>query len=441
MGAVERMKIIIMGAGFAGTHAARELAKLLPKEEDGEIILVDQNNYFLFTPMLTEVVGGQVDTRHVISAVRTLAPRVRFEQGRIDGIDLATKRVTLTTGGMEDGIPGHQRTLEAEHLVIALGSVTDFHGIPGVQEHALTVKSIGDAAAIRNRALALLEAADTEPNAAARRRLLTFVVGGGGFFGVETMAALNDFVRDAAKHYPRVTATEMRTVLVHPGKRLLPELSGDLATHAHQKLRQRGVEVHLNTKITGAGEDHVELEGGQRIDSHLLVWAAGVTPSPVVGVLDCKRGEHGGIVVDTCCRIPDHPGTWALGDCAEVPRPGGKKTYAPTAQNATREGTLVARNIVAVLGGQQPRPFAYKPIGELAIVGSRSGVAKVYGLHLSGIVAWAMWRVVYLAKIPRMSKRVRVGLDWLLDLLFEGEIAEAPGARSPAAVVDAASQS
>lgn len=430
MSATARTKVIIMGAGFAGTHVARELSRRLPKEE-GQIILIDQNNYSLFTPLLTEVVGGQVDTRHVINAVRTLAPRVHVEQGRVDSIDLAAKRVTITTGGLENGIPGHQRTLAAEHLVIALGSVTNFHDIPGVREHALTVKSVGDAAAIRNRALALLEAADMEPDAAARRLLLTFVVGGGGFSGVETMAALNDFVRDAATHYPRITADQMRTVLVHPGKQLLPELSSALASYAQQKLRQRGVEIHLNTKIGGAGPDYVELEGGQRIATRLLIWAAGVMPSPVIGALDCQRGDHGGIVVDACCRVPDHPGVWALGDCAEVPQPGGQKSYAPTAQNATREGALVARNIVAAMRGQKPRPFVYKPVGELAIVGSRSGVARIYGLHLSGVVAWVLWRGVYLAKMPRMSKRVRVGLDWLLDLLFDREIAAAPGARSP----------
>lgn len=421
--------IAVLGAGFAGINVARELARLLPKE-DAHITLVDQNNFTLFTPMLTEVAGGQVDTRHVLSATRLLSPRVRFMQGRVDGVDLSTKRISLTTGGNEPGLPETQQTLMADQLVIALGSVTNFHHIPGIEEHALTIKSVGDAATIRNRVLALLEAADAEPEAEQRRALLTFVVGGGGFSGVETMAALNDMAREAVAHYPHIDASEIRTILAHPQKRLLPEISADLAHYAQMKLQQRGVEVFLNTKITGAGPEYVEMEGRGRIPTHLLVWTAGVTPSPVIGVLDSKRGKSGALVVDACCAVPEHPGVWALGDCAEVPRPGQNKTYAPTAQNASREGRQVARNIAATLRGGKPRPFVYRPIGELAIVGKRSGVASVYGLRFSGLIAWAMWRAVYLAKMPLLGNRIRIGLDWLLDLAFGREIAELPTARS-----------
>lgn len=430
MGAQERKKIVILGAGFAGVNVARELARLLPREEDAEITIVDQHNFMLFTPMLTEVAGGEVDTRHIVSAVRRLSPRVTFAQGRVDGVDLASKKVTLTVGASAAGIPHSQTILQADHLVFALGSVTNFHGLPGVKEHSLTIKSIGDAAAIRNRALALLERADAEQDAAKRRDLLTFVVGGGGFSGVETMAALNDLARDGVKTYRHIGPDDIRTVLIHPGKRLLPEISAGLAGYAQMKLQQRGVEVVLNTKITQAGEDYVEIEGGKRISTRLLVWTAGVKPSPLIGVLDVKRGEHGGIVVDQCCAVPGHSGLWAVGDCAEVPQKGGQKTYAPTAQNATREGTQVARNIVAVLQGRRPRPFSYTPMGELALVGRHSGVASIFGLHFSGLPAWAMWRAVYLAKMPLMRNRLHIGTDWLLDLLFGREIAALPITRS-----------
>lgn len=424
-------KIVILGAGFAGIHVAQELAHLLPRAEDAQITLVDQNNFMLFTPMLTEVVGGEVDADHIISAVRRLSPRITFEQGRVDGIDLAHKRVTLTRGGA--AAPEEQRTLEADQLVIALGSVANFHDVPGVREHALTIKSVGDAATIRNHALELLGYAADEPDAEKRRALLTFVVGGGGFSGVETMAALNDLVRAAAHSDPRIDASEIRCVLVHPGERLLPELSAGLACYAQMKLQGRGVQVILDTKITGARPDAVELAGNKRIPTHMLVWTAGVTPSPVIGAIDCTRGHHGGIVVDACCAVDGHPGVWALGDCGEVPTPGGQdgqKTYAPTAQNAMREGTHVARNIAAVLRGKRPRPFVYTPIGELALVGKRSGVARLYGVRLSGFVAWALWRGIYLAKMPRMGKRIRIGLDWLLDVLLGREVAELPISRS-----------
>ena len=423
-------KIVILGAGFGGIHVAEELARLLPPEDDRRVVVVDQNNYLLFTPMLTEAAGGQVEPRHVVSSVRHLAPRIRFEQGRVDKIDLHRRTVILTAGATEEGISEEARTLEAEHLVIALGSVTNFHGLPGVQEHSLTIKSLGDAAAIRNRALALLERAAAEADEAERRALLTVVVGGGGFSGVETMASVNDLLRDGVRNYPSLRHSDVRAVLVQPGKRLLPELGEALAGYAQRELEKRGVEVRLNTEISGAGEGYVEIKGGLRLATRLLVWAGGVMPSPVIGSLDCKRGHHGGIVVDGCCAVPDRPGVWALGDCAEIPQPDGKGTYAPTAQNAMREGTQVARNIVAALAGGKPEPFVYTPIGELAIVGKRAGVARVYGMQFSGLMAWAMWRAVYLMKTPGLGQRVRLVLDWGLDMLFGRDISVLPVKRS-----------
>lgn len=429
--------IVILGGGFAGVGAARELARRLNKEDAARITLIDRHNYQLFTPMLTEVAGGEIEPSHTVSAIRRLSPRVTFVQGRVDHIALEGKRVTLVAGDPDEGAAGAQQVLHADHLVIALGSVTNFHHLKGLPEHALTIKSVGDAAAIHNRALALLEAASAEPDGAQRRAMLTFVVGGGGFSGVETMAALNDLVRDVAKRYPTLSDLPVRTMLIHPGERLLPELGAKLAHYAQRQLERRGVEVLLKTKIAGAGPDYVELDGGHRIEAHLLVWAGGVAPSPVVDTLDCPRGKHGGIAVEPTMAVPGHPGVWALGDCAEIPRAGGKGTYAPTAQNATREGTLVARNIVASMRGEQPRPFAYRPIGELAIVGKHTGVARVYGRNLSGPPAWAMWRLIYLAKMPLVGKRVRIGLDWLLDLAFGREIVALPMGRS----LDAAGRS
>jgi NADH dehydrogenase len=399
-----------------------------------DITLVDQNNFFLFTPMLTEVAGGEVDPDSIVVAVRSLSPRVTFEQGRVEKIDAAGKSVTISIGDEISGVSRVERTLSADQLVIALGSITNFHHISGLQEHSLTIKTVEEAEAIRDRALALLERADEEPNRDARRAMLTFVVGGGGFSGVETMAALNDLVRNEVQRFQRVDPTDVRTVLVHPGKRLLPEIDQSLAAYAQSKLEQRGVEVMLETEVTGAGADYVEVEPShgqhtQRIPARTLVWAGGVKPSPAIDSAGLKLGHHHGIVVDACCRVPDHSGIWALGDCAEVPQPDGKGTYAPTAQNATREGQLVARNIVATLRGDQPQPFVYQPIGELALTGKHSGVASLYGMHFSGLPAWLMWRAIYLAKLPRLAKRVRVSVDWLLDALAGRELAGSPGLR------------
>lgn len=425
-----KTRILILGAGFGGIHVAQELAHHLKGAPNAEILLVDRHNFFLFTPMLTEVVGGEVMAEHVVSSVRKLSPRVQFIQGRVDGVDLTSKRVTLTIGDDETDTPPGMATLEADHLIFALGSVTNDHGINGVAEHSIGIKTLGDAAAIHNRAISLLERANAEADSQARKRLLTFVVAGGGFSGVETMAALNSLVRDNLHRYPNLHESSLRTVLVHPGEFLLPEIGKDLGDDAQRQLEQRGVEVRLKTEIAGAGADAVEIKGADPVPTSLLVWTAGQRPSPVVGVLDVKRGQHGGIVVEPTCAVPGHPGVWAIGDCAEIPHPSGKGAYAPTAQNATREGSLVARNIARVMQGESPVPFTYHPIGQLALVGRRSGVAKLFGVRFSGKLAWAMWRAVYLAKEPRIEKRLRVTLDWMLDFFFGVDIAALPGRRS-----------
>jgi len=424
--------VVVLGAGFAGIHVAQELARLLPPGGDGQITLVDQNDFLLFTPMLTEAAGGQVDTRHIVDPIRRLAPRIAFEQGRVETVDLKRRQVTLSVGSQSDGMPQARRTLDAGHLVVALGSVTNFHNLPGVQEHSLAVKTVADAAAIRSRVSAILERAAAEPDAGTRRALLTVVVAGGGYSGVETMAAVNDLLRDSLRDYPALSADLVQTILIEPGDRLLPELNKGLADYAGKKLEQRGVRIRLKTEITGASAGSVEIKDEGKLPAFTLIWAAGVKPSPVVEALDVKRGHHGGIVVDGCCSVPDHPGVWALGDCAEIPQPGGKGTYAPTAQNAMREGTLVAKNIAAALRGKAARPFVYTPVGELALVGRRSGVARVYGFHFSGLFAWTMWRGIYLAKMPGWGKRARILTDWMLDAVFGRDSGDLLGVRSDA---------
>lgn len=419
-------RILILGAGFAGVQTALDLARLFPRERDARITLIDQYNFLLFTPMLVEVLAGQVDMLHIVSPTRQIHPRITFEQGHIDHIDLAGKEVSLTTGGADCDAASVRRTLQADHLVIALGSSPEYYGIPGLRSHSLRMKDLCDAVSLRNRTLALFELANAEPDSEVRRAMLSFVVGGGGFSGVETAAALNDLVSGTAGYYPRVNPEDITITLVEALERLLPELSEGLAEYARKRLEQNGIRVMLKTKIAEAGVDFVRLEGRECIPAHTLIWTGGIGPAPIVGELECPHGRNGGVVVDQSCAVPGLPGVWALGDCAQVPQPGNGEPYAPTAQNATRQGKLVARNIHAALNGEPLQQISYKPVGELAALGRRSGVASIYGLHLSGFAAWFLWRTVYLLKLPRFRQRVRVGIDWGLDLLFGREVVQVP---------------
>jgi NADH dehydrogenase len=288
------------------------------------------------------------------------------------------------------------------------------------------MKTLGDAIAVHSRIISCLEEASREQDAEKRRELLTFVVAGGGFSGVETMAALNDCVRRGIRAYTALSKEDIRTILINPTDRLLEELTPELAAHAKRAVENRGVETRMKSKVSGATKMYVDLAAGERIATRTLIWTAGVKPNPISEQLVCEKSKHGAIKVDACCRVPGARGIWALGDCAEVPR-AHHKAYAPTAQNATREGALVARNIVAELSGRNPRPFEYRPIGELALVGRRSGVARIYGHNFSGPLAWAMWRVTYLAKMPGAMQKSRILGDWLTDLLFTGDsISEMP---------------
>lgn len=431
-------RFVILGGGFAGRNVAAELARQLSAVDadaaasSAEIILVDENSYLLFTPMLTEAAGGTVDARHIVSPTRGELPaHVTFHQGRVEEIDLSARRVTLRRTTDDHGEPKGNHgadsrrltTLEADQLVLALGSVANHHGVPGLEEHSVSMKRLPDAQTVHARVFDLLDRAEVEPDRAARRALLTVVVGGAGYTGVETMAAVNERLRAEVRRRQRHGARrldpdDVTTILVDPVHRLMPELeSARLAAYAEAKLREAGVEVLLQTKITAVGEDFVEFNGDRRLPVGLLIWSGGEMPSPLVTKLEgVRRSPHGGALeVESSGAVPGHPGVWAIGDCAALPRPDGKGTYAPTAQNATREGTLVAANIAATLCGEPTRPFTYRPIGELALVGPRAGVAEIYGWPVSGLLAWAMWRAVYLAKMPGVGQRARILLDWWRD--------------------------
>jgi NADH:ubiquinone reductase (H+-translocating) len=324
----------------------------------------------------------------------------------------------------------HHHELSYDHLVLALGSITNFYGIPGLAERALTMKSLGDAVVLRNRLIEHLEAADFECNREEREPLLTFVVAGGGFAGVETVAALNDFVREALPFYRNLREDMLRVVLVHPGDVILPELDARLGRYAQKKLAERGIEIRLDTKVTGGAGDEVTLSDGTRLLTRTLVWTAGTSANPIVAALPCTQ-DRGRVVATEFLDVPEWPGLWALGDCAAIKDPATGKWYPPTAQHAIRQGRIAGRNIAAAIRGADRRPFVFSSLGQLAAIGRRTGVANILGVNFSGFVAWWLWRTIYLAKLPRLEKKVRVALDWTLDVLFSKDLVEFGTVRAP----------
>jgi NADH:ubiquinone reductase (H+-translocating) len=426
MNVSQKTRILILGGGFAGLHAAMHLDGTLARSADVEITLINRDNFFLFTPMLHEVAASDLDLSNIVNPVRQLLKRVHFFAGDVESIDLERKQVRVS-----HGFDHHCHDLSYDHVVIGVGSITNFFGIPGLEERALTMKSLGDAIHLRNRLISLLEEADTECCADIRGPLLTFVVAGGGFAGVETVAAINDFIRHAVRYYRKLSEDMLRVVLVHPGEVILPELGDKLGRYTQEKLAKRGVEIRLQTRVAMLTEKGVQLSTGEILETSALIWTAGISPNPVLAMLPCEK-ERGRVKVNEMLQAPNWPGVWALGDCAVVPDSKTGNSYPPTAQHALREGKVVAHNLIASVRGGAMKPFSFSTMGQLAAIGQRAGVANIFGINFSGFVAWWLWRTIYLSKLPRFEKKLRVALDWTLDLLFGKDLVQFQTFRAPA---------
>jgi NADH dehydrogenase len=422
-------RILVLGGGFGGVYTAMHLERLLGAA--AEITIVSRENFFLFTPMLHEVAASDIDITHVVSPLRALLRKSTVFVGEVVAIDCIARRVTVAHGD-----DAHWHQLPYDHLVIALGSITNFYGLPGLERHAVTMKTLGDAIHLRNEVIAAMEQADGEC-AAGGDEVMTFVVVGGGFAGVETVAGLNDFVREGLRFYPRLSRDRVRMVLVHAGPVILPELGDQLGAYAQQELARSGVEIVTNAKVADCRDGAVTLADGRSIANRLLVWTAGTSPHPLIHELPCAL-DRGRIVVDETLAVPGWPGVWALGDCALVPDRRTGAPYPPTAQHAIRQAKTAARNIAASMAGRPLAPFTFRTLGQLAAIGRRTGVARIFGVTFSGFVAWWLWRTIYLSKLPRLEKKIRVAIDWTLDLVFTKDFVQFLTARGQTVSNDAA---
>jgi len=410
-------RILILGGGFAGVETALHLEKLTRRRDDVEIWLVSRENFSLFTPLLPEVCSGNLEARHCVTALRAQLrrPSSWALTADVESIDLDGKQVVVMGGD------GESHRLNYDSLVIALGGETATFGIKGIHEWAVGMKTLADAFALRNRIIEMLERAELEADADERAAQLTFVVGGAGFSGVETAGEIEDFVRRVRRRfYPKIVHGELSFHIVELKERVLPEMPQDMGDYAAAKLRRRGYEIHLGTPMKEVREDGVVIGDGTFIPSRTVIWTGGVQPSPVVRESGIETDHAGRALVKPTMQT-SRDGVWAIGDCALIPKADEDGAFhAPTAQNAVREATRLAKNIVASIDGRPDRvlPFRYKVIGTLASIGSHTGVGIVFGIKVRGWLAWFMWRGYYWSRVPGIGGKARVALDWFLNSLF-----------------------
>jgi NADH:ubiquinone reductase (H+-translocating) len=424
-------RIVVLGSGFAAVEVLKKLQKEFNTNNDIEITLVSRDNFILFTPLLPEVASGMIETRNIVTPVRAFCKKAKFYQAKVKSIDLDSEKLTLVhaIGRQYQPDSWRERILKYDYLVIALGSENNFFKMYDVQKYSFTMKSIDDAIILRNHIINVLEQASLEEdNVELRKSLLTFVVAGGGFNGVETVGAINHFIRESIKdYYKNIHASEVRMMLIDTNEKLLAEVDEGLGEFALEKLKAKGVEFMMKCPVTGATANSIKLYDGTIIPCYTLIWSAGVTPSELVGELPCEHDRGHRIVVNSYLEVPGYSRVYALGDCASITDPNTGKPYPQTAQHAIREGKVAAKNIVLAVKGNKGDgnkvKFDYKTKGMMAEIGMRTGVAILFNnIKLHGFLAWWLWRTYYLANLPTTRKKLKVLGDWMSDLIFKPDV-------------------
>ena len=397
------MNIVIIGGGFAGTTLVRELQRRLP--QSASLILISEESYTTFNPLLPEAVGAALFPEQAVAPIRAmLRPATRFIMGTVRRIDTLQKRLECET------LAG-SRTLAYDELVLAFGSRARMDLVPGLAEHALALKTVGDALHIRNTVLRRAARIELETDTALRRRLGRFVVIGGGFSGVEVAGMLADCLAGLRRFYPRIAPGELAVTLLQDLDRLLPELPVRLGQAALRSLVERGVDVRIGTRAARVDEEGVWVSSGETVASATVICTIGTRPNALVQALGIAT-ERGRIVVRPDLSVPERPGLWALGDCALVPNALDATPCPPTAQFAVRQAKLLAANLIAAAGGRATRAFAYRARGMMASIGHRNGVAQTFGVPLTGLAAWLLWRAYYLSQMPTLSRKLRIFVEW-----------------------------
>ncbi len=408
------MRIVVLGGGFGGVATARHLERALRGHTDVEITLVSRENFFVLTPLLFEACSGRLELRHCAQPIRAALRRARFIEATVEGVDVARQivRAVAPEGGNSYDLP-------YDHLAVALGASTNEHLIPG-SSNAFTFKTMADALVLRNHLIEQFERADATAESTTRRGCLTVVLIGGGLVGIELLGELTAFADDVLRFYPRLRRDEIRFRLFEAGARVLPEIDEKLAVVATRVLQRRGADIRVSTPVRSIEPGRVRV-ADEIIDAGTIVLAAGIVPSVVAAAIPVVHDQRGRIAVDGTMRSRSHTNVWALGDCAAIPGPDGRP-YPALAQHTVREARHLARNIQAVIEGRAPTPFVFRPLGTMASLGHTRGVARVFGVRLTGFLAWWVRRTYYLFQMPRWDRRLRIVLDWTVALFFRPDI-------------------
>lgn len=425
--------ILIVGGGYLGMYTARRLEKKLGAGE-ARITVIDPNSYMTYQPFLPETASGSISPRHVVVPLRKVFKRVRVLGGRVVRIDHADRTVRY-----EPNV-GEAQTLAYDYLVMAAGAVSRTLPIPGLAEWGIGIKTVEEAAFLRNHVLDQLSIADSTDDEAIRRKALNFVFVGGGFAGAEAIAELEDMVRDAVRHHPSIGLEDVQFYLIEAADKILPEVGPEVGSKALNQLRRRGIDVRLKTFLESAVDQHIKLSDGTEFDSGTLVWTAGVKPSPVVAASDLPLGPKGHLDTSEYLAVNGVENAFAGGDNAQVPD-GNGGYYPPNAQNAVRQAPVLADNVIAALRGTEPKAYRHKNLGAVAGLGVHKGAAQLFGkIKLNGRLAWYAHRSYHLFAVPTFNRKMRVLSDWTLALFLRRDYAALPEMVEPRQAFEEASQ-
>lgn len=422
-------RIVCVGGGWVAVKLVRALRPTL-RSGQVELTVISRDNFHTVHGLIAEMLTGKIQPQQIIAPSRRVFRPARFHNAEVTAID--SKGQTVTTRRLLDG---REQTLPYDHLVIGVGAVDDLSRFAGLKEHSLRLKTFADCFQARSHLLSMLEMAEIEPDAEERRRLLTFVVAGGNYAGIEVACELADYFRLLARtDYPRLKVEEIRVVVVHGGDEILPELAKrfpGLVRYAHQRLKELGVELRLNTRLRAATAEEAVLSTGEKLPTRTLISCTGVAASPLLDLLPFERDERGRIVTDAYLRVKGSANVWAAGDCAAVPHPRGG-TCPQLAHYAATGGTRIAWNIRRLLSGREPQPYTFTGLGEACSLGHRRAVAEMRGIPATGLVAWIGWRIIVLYMfMPSWGRRVRLLFDWFATPLLGREVVNPRVAEHP----------